>query len=332
MRDIHGIIPAMNTIHTIGAHALLDVEIRHLRLVAAVAEEGSITKAGHVLHLTQSALSHQLADLESRLGVQLFARVKGGVVPTSAGLQLLKTAHEVLGKLSQARTDFATLTQQNTGMLRITTQCYTCYHWLPQLLKRMAARYPGVEIRFEVGETGHPLQALAAGRIDVALVYSDVKGGGLAIKPLFDDELVAVVAPNHRLAKRAYLRAADFVDETAIVYSSPRREMLLFQRFFDPAGVEPRKLLQVQLTEAIIEMAKANLGVAVLTRWSVEHELRAGRLVALSLDRAGLHRTWSAAYRKPRIQPLPYFVEFIRLLKESFPMGPALVASTPAGA
>src|SRR5262252_6692462 len=112
----------------------MDLEVRHLRLVAAVADCGSLTRAGDRLHLTQSALSHQLRDIESRLGVALFLRIGKRLVLTPAGERLLGSAREVLGALRQAELEIRQLGQENAGLLRITTECYTCYHWLPPLL------------------------------------------------------------------------------------------------------------------------------------------------------------------------------------------------------
>jgi LysR family transcriptional regulator for metE and metH len=326
----HDIIRYMKRMHVAEAPSLLDVEIRHLRLVVALEESRSVTRAGQALHLTQSALSHQLSDLEARLNAQLFTRTRSGLVPTAPGHQLLKVAHEVLGRLRAAQTEFALAGGQPAGTLRITTECYTCYRWLPQVLRRMSARLPGVEVFVDVNATNRPLQALSEDQVDLVLMFSNVERGAFVARPLFEDEWVAVVAPQHPLADRSYLRAADFANQTAILYTSPRRDMMVFREFFNPSRVEPRKVLHVQLTEAMIELAKANLGIAILTRWSVEPELRSGSLIALRLDRGGLRRTWHAVYRKQKGTPA-YLQEFIRLIKTGFPSGPALSIVAAAG-
>src|SRR4051812_10362272 len=103
METMHAILGEMNRAHMLEPNALLDVEIRHLRLLVAIVEEGSITRAGTRLHLTQSALSHQLSDLEDRLATQIFSRTKSGLVLTQSGHQILKVAREVLGRLEIAR-------------------------------------------------------------------------------------------------------------------------------------------------------------------------------------------------------------------------------------
>src|SRR5262245_44861587 len=107
------------------------LELRHLRLVLAIAEEGSVTRAGPRLHLSQSALSHQLLDLEKRLGVGLFERVGKRMVLAPAGERLLTSARGVLDEVERAEEEIRAAALGQRGVLRLTTQCYTVYHWLP---------------------------------------------------------------------------------------------------------------------------------------------------------------------------------------------------------
>src|SRR5437879_5473967 len=114
------------------------LETRHLRLVAAVAEHGTLTRAGRVLHLTQSGLSRQLLDLETRLGLPLFHRLGKRMVPTPAGERLLAAARRALPQLSDVEEEMRRLAGGRSAILRVSTECYTCYHWLPGVLQRFA--------------------------------------------------------------------------------------------------------------------------------------------------------------------------------------------------
>src|SRR6266478_8744066 len=111
----------------------MHLEIRHLKLVAAVAETGSITRAGNRLHLTQSALSHQLRDAEEQLGVPLFERRNARMFLTPAGERLLQAARTVLDELARAEKEIQKCNGDGAakGVLRLSTECYTVYHWLP---------------------------------------------------------------------------------------------------------------------------------------------------------------------------------------------------------
>src|SRR5262245_52205451 len=107
----------------------MNLEIRHLQMVQAIHDEGSVTKAAARLHLTQSALSHQLLGIEDRLGATLFQRVGRKMVITPAGERLLSAAKLVLMELRNTEHDISVKGRTPDGALRISTECYTCYHW-----------------------------------------------------------------------------------------------------------------------------------------------------------------------------------------------------------
>ncbi|MBA3767933.1 MAG: LysR family transcriptional regulator [Acidobacteria bacterium] len=291
----------------------MKLEIRHLKLIKAVAQEGSVTKAGSRLHLTQSALSHQLRDAEEKLGTPLFTRLNKRMILTPAGERLLSSADTVLGEIKRAEEDIRQIALNREGILRLSTQCYTCYHWLPSMLKLFHQKYPRTEVQIMVEATRRPIEALLDGKLDLAIVSSPVRNNKVAYKPLFQDELVAIIKPHHPLASRPFLRAQDFSDEHLIIYSMPKEENMIFQKFLMPAGVSPRRVSQVQLTEAIIEMVKAGLGISVMARWAVAPQLAGGSLRAVPLTSKGLHRQWSAAMLKNKSAPafLHGFVELL---------------------
>src|SRR5215207_2960254 len=173
------------------------VEMRHLRLVAAIVEQGSMTAAGRVLNLTQSALSHQLRELEARLRSPLFVRTSRRMVLTPAGEQLAQIARGVLAQIDAFERqvvdgDFAEV----RGVMRIATECYTAYHWLPAVLRDFRHRWPNVELRVGAEHTSSPVDALRDGMLDLALVYTRVGDKRIRLDPLFDDELVVVTAPD----------------------------------------------------------------------------------------------------------------------------------------
>src|SRR4051794_16005639 len=130
----------------------MDLEIRHFRLVQAVANEGSMTRAASRLHHTQPALSHQLAALEERLQSRLFQRTSRGMVLTDAGAQLLQSAEVVLEELDRVAERFQGGAAR-PAILRLSTECYTCYHWLPSRIRTFEERFPNVEVRVVVEAT-----------------------------------------------------------------------------------------------------------------------------------------------------------------------------------
>src|SRR4051812_27408526 len=183
----------------------VDLEIRHLRLVAGIADAGSMTKAAVQLHLTQSALSHQLRDIESRFNTPFFLRLGRRMVLTSAGRRVLSSARIVLEDLRRTEEDLRRLANNSTGVIRVCTQCNTGYHWLPPLLATFARKHPRVDVTIVPDATDKPVDALLDGRIDLAILTTHPRDARLHVRGLFKDEMIAVVARTHPLAARPWL-------------------------------------------------------------------------------------------------------------------------------
>ena len=297
----------------------MSLDTRHLRLVVAIAEEQSVTRAGERLHLTQSALSHQLRDVEERLGTPLFHRINKRMALTPAGERLLRSARQVLDELRQVEDEIAQIAAGDRGVLRISTECYTCYHWLPEVLKGFGRKFPRVEVRIVLEATHRPLQPLLKGELEVAIVSSRERDKRLIYQPLFEDEMVVIMSPRHPLAARAFVSATDFADQHLLLYTQPS-ESTVYQEVLLPAGVKPARVSEVQLTEAVIEMVAAGLGLSVLARWAVAGPLRSGKLAARPLTRKGFRRQWCAALLKTSSTPA-YISEFVSLLaRRSLPV------------
>ena len=293
----------------------MDLEIRHLQLVQAIALEGGMTKAAKRLHLTQSALSHQLKEIEERLKAPLYLRLKKKLVLTEAGEKLLNSAEKVLQELVQTESTLRRLAAGQQGSLRISTQCNTGYHWLPSMLSLYQKSFPDVDVQIVVEATHQPVQALLEGRLDLALAYTKSTDKDLTYSRLFKDELLAVVSPQHPLANVSYLKPQDFADYPMIVYSVPLEENLVFQKILNPAGITPKKIYKVMLTEAILEMVKAGLGIGVLAKWAVAPNLKARSLRGIRLTKKGVFRSWHAVTLKNPPAPR-YIQEFIKLLAD----------------
>jgi LysR family transcriptional regulator for metE and metH len=269
------------------------LEVRYLRIIEAIAKEGGVSSAAKRIHLTQPAVSHALRQLESSLGVRLFVRGPKGMLPTEEGNRLLRSAGIVLDELQQAERELAEHRAGRLGVLRLATHCYTTYHWLPRILKFFLRDFPDVDIQIVPEVTRQPIAALLAEKVDLAIVSCEPDQPGLVAEPLFEDEFVAVMPPHHRLASRPYLEAEDFKDEHLLLHFDAERS-ILFTQMLIPAGVTPRRVSELHLTEAVVEMVKAGLGISVVARWTVDNHLAAGTLKDVRLTANGLRRTWRA--------------------------------------
>lgn len=293
----------------------MNLDIRHLRLVVAISEENGVTKASDKLFLTQSALSHQLREIETRLGTPLFHRLNKKMFLTQAGERVLCSARRILAELKNVENDVAGIVANKKGLLRISTECYTCYHWLPEILISFSQKFPDIEVKIIVEATRRPIPLLLEGKLDIALVSNPENDKRLVFAPLFSDEMVVIMSSKHRLASQDYIKLDDFNGENYLAYSD-LDENTVFQKLLLPANVKLGSFSQVHLTEAIIEMVKADLGIAVLAKWAIPKTVSNEAIVAKRLTTKGFFREWSAAYLKNDFLP-SYFGDFTRQLSEN---------------
>ena len=300
----------------------MNLDIRSLRLIVAIADTGGVTSAAKRLYLTQSALSHRLRNIEKRLGVALFLRVNRRLVMTEAGERLLATARKVLAELDVVERELSTGDYEaGRGRIRLVTECYTCYHWLPPVMAGVRRRWPKVDLEIVPDATSAPLGALRAGAVDVAIVHRHEEAGGIRYVPLFEDELMAIMAPGHELAGREYVAPEDFASQQLLIYATANGESTLQREVLRPHGIEPRSITRLQLTEAIVELVKAGMGIAALARWAVAPHVAAGQLVAIPITSRGLRRHWSAALLADA-PSTPYLEDFVAMLSRDVFSGP----------
>lgn len=287
------------------------MELRHLQMVKEVAASGNLTKAADRLFLTQSALSHQLKEIESYFDTQLFIRDKKRMLLTQAGEVVVGAAEKILLEVAETRAKVRCLTDREAGEVRLCTQCYTSYHWLAGFLRSFGELYPKVDVRVELEAlTQYADQYLLDNKIDVAITEGD-ENPKFTYTPLFQDEFVAIVAPGHPWATRSWVEVAEFTDQNYIMYNIPDEESQNFMMLFKHR--RPPKVYKITLTEAILEMVKAGLGVAVLPNWVVRPYLQSGQLAAVRITKKRVLRTWYAATLKTKQLP-PYTTAFIEQL------------------
>jgi len=266
--------------------------IKDLELVRYVADSGSLTVAARQLHVSQSAASQRLANLHARLGTTLIERRDGLMQLTTAGRRVFEAAEVITNELSSAMNDIDRQSQQESGELKIATQCYTCYRWLPFVINAMREDHPSLSVDVVPEATDSPYEALRRKQIDVAIVSNPIANSEFLEQDLFSDELFAVMHSSHNLAKEKYLDAEHFTDETLILYTGDSHAIV--EEILAPAEVTQYKIIQVRITEAIIELARSGQGIAVIAGWALDDIVEANELSAVRITKSGFNRNWRA--------------------------------------
>ncbi|WP_159875130.1 LysR family transcriptional regulator [Aquitalea denitrificans] len=299
------------------------LELRHLRTLIALQETGSVSLAAERVFLTQSALSHQLKQLEAYYQQPLFERKSQPLRFTLAGERLLALAHELLGRVAAAERDVARIREGEAGELRVAVECHTCFDWLMPAMDSYRQHWPAVELDIVSGFHADPVSLLLTQRADLAIVSEVEAQAGIVHQPLFAYEMVGIVARDHPLADKKVWQAADFADETLIQYPVPDDMLDLWRKVLLPAGVNPPRRSS-ELTVAIIQLVASRRGVAALPYWAVRPYLEKGYVVARTIGDEGLRSELYAAVRSEDA-PLAFMQDFLATVRErSFATLPGL--------
>jgi LysR family transcriptional regulator for metE and metH len=292
------------------------LELRHLRLIWTVAEERGLTRAAVRLRLTPSALSHQLRALEQIAGGPVVRREGKTMRLTVAGDLLLETASRVLGAISDAEERLGRMRAGTAGVVRLSTHCFSGYHWLPAVMRAFRKDFPEVDVRIVAEATARPVAALTAGEIDLAIAPETPTDQRFTVRPVLRDEMLLVMAPEHRLTRRKWVEPEEIAREHLLAYATRPGDSALCLEILRPAGLVPAKATSVRLTEAIIEMVRAGIGVAALAEWAVRPYAKSGAVVTRRITRKGWLRTWNAITRPEPYAGAPVMAFVDRLIAE----------------
>ena len=267
-----------------------------MQILRAVARTGSFTKAAEHLYLTQSAVSHAVRDMENRAGTALFDRLPKGVRLTPCGRRLLEEAAPILAAWErlEARMD----TMEADTPLHLVSSITIASFWLPRLLRRFSSACPQTPVDVEVVSAGEAMAILREGGADLALVEGAVPlgafrcGEALTLRELCADRL---------LLRQKGSAIRDTFDSAVLL-----------------SGLEPRPVWTSINSTALIEAAKAGLGITILPDLLVQSALEAGSLVELRVRDLSLHNDLNAVRRRDRYESAP-LAALLRLIGQGVP-------------
>ncbi|BCX81622.1 LysR family transcriptional regulator, regulator for metE and metH [Methylomarinovum caldicuralii] len=274
------------------------LELKHLRTLKTLQQTGSLVAAARRLHLTQSALSHQLRVLEARFGVALVIRKSRPVTFTPAGRRLLDLAEQVLPQVEAAERDLARLGGGQAGRLFIVIECHSCFEWLLPTMDAYRTEWPEVEMDLTLGFSFEPLPALLRGDVDWVVTSDPQPLAGIAYEPLFAFQALLAVAKDHPLARKDWIAPEDLAYQTLITYPVERQRLDVFRNFLDPAGVQPAAQRTCELTAMMLQLVASRRGVCVLPNWALAEYLARDYVAARPLGPQPLWGTLYAAVRE----------------------------------
>ncbi|WP_010180724.1 LysR family transcriptional regulator [Aquimarina agarilytica] len=286
------------------------MEIKYFKLIKTIAEQGSIANATSKLFLTQSALSHQLKDLENQLGFKVFYRTRAQWKLTDEGHELYLLGNKILENIDASFKNIQQIRQGSIGNIKVSTECYSFYQGLPKFIQKMGLLYPEINVDLILEATHKPISKILSKDIDIAIVTSKPKNDLLLSIDLFDDEIYAVMHKENKLNTLDYISANHFSNTHLIIHSFPLETVSIYEHFLKPNNITPRKISAIPLTEVALELIEANFGLLCMPKWALKSFKTLDHLVFKKIGKKGLKRRHFLVIRKTDEQK-KYIKDFI---------------------
>jgi DNA-binding transcriptional LysR family regulator len=290
------------------------MDINQLEVLVAVARERSFSRAGEVMHRTQPAISQAIRRLEKEIGETLFDRSSKDGTLTTAGEVLLDYAKQMLNLRQNAHTAITELKNLHYGKVVISANEHTVFCLLP-IIEEFSRRHPLIKVEVKRGVASRIPTEISAREVELGVISFKPKDESVKSIPLFTDELVLIVSPQHRLAGNTSVTIKDLGIETFIAHNapSPYREQVL--KAFENYQVKLNISAELPSLEAIKKLVEKGTGVALVPKLTAQSEIDAGQLFALSVKELKLERQLHFIYRRNSV--LSHAAEvFIQIAKE----------------
>ena len=293
------------------------IELKHLKMLSALREHGSLVAAANDLCITPSAVSHQLRELDQWMGVEVVNRKTRPITFSNVGQRLLKLADEILPQVQIAQADISRILHGQTGRITFSSECHSCFDWLMPLLNQYRIQYPDVDLDFASGFEANPHELLQNGEFDLLITADPIALKGVEYFPVFEYESRLVLSTTHPLVRAEHITVQELAEETLITYPVDKHRLDIMSKLFIPANIQPKNIRTTDLTQMLIQLVASGRGIAALPDWVVNEYEQKGWVTSRRLNCVapeGLRRTLYAGFRTDE-KDKDYFDGFLKQLE-----------------
>lgn len=266
------------------------MNLNHLAIFHAVAEEGNVTRAAERLRISQPAVSKTLRELETSLGMALFHRLSKGVRLTDAGEILLDYARQIFALEAEACRALGEWHELERGKLTVGASSTIGVHLLPEICVAFRAAFPGIEMQLQIANTAQIQARLLRNEFDLALTEGYLSAPEIQSEVLGHDEIVCIAPPGHALLRKKNLPVANLLREPLLWREAGSGTRAVVEQELAERGLHAPPLLSLGSTEAIKRAVAAGHGLAFVSRLTVASELQNGTLKIIPLADFTIHR------------------------------------------
>ncbi|MGM0595167.1 MAG: LysR substrate-binding domain-containing protein [Pseudomonadota bacterium] len=292
---------------------MIRATLQQLRLFEAVAKHGSYTRAAEAIHLTQPAISIQIKRLEEGLGVTLFEQMGKKIYLTAAGKELYATCQDIFQRLSAFEGKLDELRGEVAGPLNLAAVT-TAKYFLPHYLGAFLRRYPKVTPQLKASNRARIVERMEANEDDIYIMATLPEHLDIEAHPFLEDQLVIFAHPGHPLANEKRVPLERLLRERIISREPGSGIRMTFERLLAEKELSVEPYMELGSGEAIKQAVMSDIGIAMLSDFSLKLELETERLVLLDVEGLPLKRHWYAVHRKGKhLSPAALkFIEFLQ--------------------
>ncbi len=276
------------------------MEVRDLQVFISVAKHLNYTRAGEEVHLSQPSVSVRIKQLESQLGVKLFEQLGKKVALTEAGQLLVPYANRVIRAVEDARLAIEELQGLDRGSLRIGASTTPGMYIIPRTIARFKEFHPQIEVHLGIRDTREIEDGVIRNEFDFGFVGGHLAGDEVDVLPWLTDELVLIVPPRHRLASKKIVKRDDLVNEKFIGRESGSATRATVADRLKEWEIQLETVMEMENPESVKKAVQSGLGIAFISKFAVETELKAKALAAVRIPKLAISRELKIVYRKDK--------------------------------
>ena len=276
------------------------MEVRSLEVFLSVAKHLNFTRAGEEVNLSQPSVSVRIQQLESELGVKLFEQLGKQVRLTEAGSLLIPHARRVMTAVEDAKQTIYELQGLERGCLRIGASTTPGMYLIPKTIAHFKAQYPKIDIQLGIKDTRQIEAAVARNEFDFGFVGGHLAGEEVDVQPWLTDQLVLVVAPTHPLARKKSVKPEYLRKERFIFREPGSATRATIVSHLQESKLVVETIMEMENPESVKKAVQSGLGVAFISTFAVESELKAKSLVAVDVRGLDIRRELKIVYRKDK--------------------------------
>ena len=290
------------------------MQIETLKVFCDLVESRSFSQAAVRNFITQSAVSQQIKNLESKFEKPLLDRGGRGVSPTEAGLVVYQAAREILDRFERMNLAMKSLGQEVVGTVRVATVYSVGLYEMSRVIKTFLKRYPKVNLHMEYFASTRIYEECLRGTVDLGIVPYPKPSKGIELISLRADRLILICAPDHPFAARRHIQLHKLDGERFVSFDREQPSRHAIDQILAEHSVHVQVVMEFDNIETIKRSVEIGAGVSIVPSPSVEREVQSGTLVQLGFTRMDFFRPLGALVPRKRSLPLPVS-KFVELLQ-----------------